>query len=74
MAKQLREVYGSVLAELGEANPDIVVLDADLSGSTKSKPFADRHQDRIINIGISDSSRVYTKAGKAAKGQILFVQ
>ena len=34
MAKQLREVYGTVLAELGETNPDIVVLDADLSGST----------------------------------------
>ena len=39
MAKAIREVYGSVLAELGEKNKDIVVLDADLSGSTKSGIF-----------------------------------
>lgn len=39
MPKQIREVYGSVLAELGETNENIVVLDADLSGSTKSAIF-----------------------------------
>ena len=39
MAKAIREVYGTVLKELGETNPDIVVLDADLSGSTKTALF-----------------------------------
>ena len=73
MAKQLREVYGSVLAELGEANPDIVVLDADLSGSTKSKLFADRHPDRFFNMGIAESNMVSTAAGLAAVGKIPFV-
>jgi len=73
MAKLLREVYGSVLAELGEANPDIVVLDADLSGSTKSKLFADRHPDRFFNMGIAESNMVSTAAGLAAVGKIPFV-
>ena len=39
MGKSIREVYGTVLAELGGANENIVVLDADLSGSTKSGIF-----------------------------------
>lgn len=73
MAKQLREVYGSVLAELGETNPDIVVLDADLSGSTKSKLFADKHPDRFFNMGIAESNMVSTAAGLAAVGKIPFV-
>lgn len=73
MAKQLREVYGSVLAELGEKNPDIVVLDADLSGSTKSKLFADKHPDRFFNMGIAESNMVSTAAGLAAVGKIPFV-
>ena len=73
MAKQLREVYGSVLAELGETNADIVVLDADLSGSTKSKLFADKHPDRFFNMGIAESNMVSTAAGLAAVGKIPFV-
>ena len=40
MGKSIREVYGTVLAELGDTNENIVVLDADLSGSTKSGIFA----------------------------------
>lgn len=73
MAKQLREVYGSVLAELGEKNPDIVVLDADLSGSTKSKLFADKHPDRFFNMGIAESNMVSTAAGLSTVGKIPFV-
>lgn len=73
MAKQLREVYGSVLAELGEQNPDIVVLDADLSGSTKSKLFADKHPGRFFNMGIAESNMVSTAAGLASVGKIPFV-
>ena len=73
MAKQLREVYGTVLAELGETNPDIVVLDADLSGSTKSKLFANAHPDRFFNMGIAESDMVSTAAGLAAVGKVPFV-
>ena len=73
MAKQLREVYGSVLAELGDSNPDIVVLDADLSGSTNSKLFAEKHPDRFFNMGIAESNMVSTAAGLASVGKIPFV-
>ena len=51
MGKSIREVYGTVLAELGDTNENIVVLDADLSGSTKSgiAPF---YSDKYAKIGI----------------------
>ncbi len=73
MAKAIREVYGSVLAELGEKNKDIVVLDADLSGSTKSGVFGKAHPDRFFNMGIAESNMVATAAGLSTTGKIPFV-
>jgi transketolase len=72
MAKAIREVYGSVLAELGEKNQDIVVLDADLSGSTKSGIFGKAFPDRFFNMGIAESNMVATAAGLASVGKIPF--
>lgn len=60
MPKQIREVYGSVLAELGETNENIVVLDADLSGSTKSAIFGKAHPERFFNMGIAEQNMVAT--------------
>jgi len=73
MAKAIREVYGSVLAELGEKNKNIVVLDADLSGSTKSGVFGKAHPDRFFNMGIAESNMVATAAGLSTTGKIPFV-
>jgi len=73
MAKAIREVYGSVLAELGEKNKDIVVLDADLSGSTKSGIFGKAHPERFFNMGIAESNMVATAAGLSTVGKIPFV-
>lgn len=73
MAKAIREVYGSVLAELGETNPEIVVLDADLSGSTKSGIFGKAFPDRFFNMGIAESNMVSTAAGLSVTGKIPFV-
>ena len=73
MAKAIREVYGTVLAELAEKNPDIVVLDADLSGSTKSKIFGQAHPERFFNMGIAESNMVATAAGLSTTGKIPFV-
>ena len=73
MPKQIREVYGSVLAELGETNENIVVLDADLSGSTKSAIFGKAHPERFFNMGIAEQNMVATAAGMAACGKIPFV-
>ena len=73
MAKAIRDVYGAVLSELGEGNRDLVVLDADLSGSTKSGVFGKAHPERFFNMGIAESNMVATAAGLAAAGKIPFV-
>ncbi len=73
MPKQIREVYGSVLAELGETDKNIVVLDADLSGSTKSAIFGKAHPERFFNMGIAEQNMVATAAGMAACGKTPFV-
>ncbi|MEG0778118.1 MAG: transketolase C-terminal domain-containing protein [Oscillospiraceae bacterium] len=73
MSKAIREVYGTVLAELAETNPNIVVLDADLSGSTKSGIFGKAHPERFFNMGIAESNMVATAAGLSTTGKIPFV-
>jgi len=73
MAKAIREVYGTVLAELGEKNKNIVVLDADLSGSTKSGIFGKAFPERFFNMGIAESNMVATAAGLSTIGKIPFV-
>lgn len=67
-----RDAYGEALAELGESNKDIVVLDADLSGSTKTAVFAKKFPERFFNIGIAEQDMMGTAAGLAASGKIPF--
>ena len=73
MARSIRDVYGEVLAELGAENENIVVLDADLSGSTKSKVFGQKFPDRFFNMGIAESDMVACAAGLSTTGKIPFV-
>ena len=73
MGSAIREVYGNVLKELGETNKDIVVLDADLSGSTKSAFFGKAYPERFFNMGIAESNMVATAAGLSTTGKIPFV-
>jgi transketolase len=68
-----RDAYGQVLAELGAENENIVVLDADLSGSTKTSVFAKKFPERFFNMGIAEANMVGTAAGLAAAGKIPFV-
>jgi transketolase len=68
-----RDAYGEVLAELGAQDPSVVVLDADLSGSTKTSQFAKKYPDRFFNMGIAEANMVCTAAGLAAAGKIPFV-
>lgn len=68
-----REAYGRALARLGEENPDIVVLDADLAKSTKTEIFARQFRDRFFNMGIAEQSMMGTAAGLALSGKIPFV-
>jgi transketolase len=69
----LREYYGKALVEIGEENNDIVVLDADLSSSTKTSLFGKKFPDRFFNMGISEQDLMGTAAGLAAGGKIPFV-
>lgn len=71
--KATREAYGEILAQLGEENKDIVVLDADLSGSTKTAVFGKKFPERFFNMGIAEANMVGTAAGLAAAGKIPFV-
>jgi transketolase len=68
-----RDAYGETLAELGAENSDIVALDADLSGSTKTGVFAKKFPGRFFNMGIAEANMVGTAAGLAAVGKIPFV-
>jgi transketolase len=67
-----RVEYGKTLVKLGEGYPDIVVLDADLSGSTQTKHFAQAFPDRFFNMGIAEQDLMGTAAGLALGGKIPF--
>lgn len=68
-----RAAYGKALAELAEKEPNLVVLDADLSGSTMSKDFAAVCPDRFFDMGIAEANMVGVAAGLAACGKKPFV-
>jgi transketolase len=67
-----RDVYGAVLLELGRKNDSIVVLDADLSGSTKTKGFSKAFPERFFNMGISEQDMIGTAGGLSLTGKIPF--
>lgn len=67
-----RDAYGESLAKLGEENSSVVVLDADLSGSTKTSLFAKKFPERFFNMGIAEANMIGTAAGLAAAGKIPF--
>lgn len=73
MGKAIREVYGESLKKYGATNENIVVLDADVSGSTKSAIFGKEYPDRFYNCGISEYAMMGMAAGMAKSGKIPFV-
>jgi len=68
----LREAYGKTLVELGKENPDIVMLDADLSRSTMTQYFAREFPSRSFDCGIAEQNMMGIAAGLAASGKIPF--
>ena len=75
MGEQLyqRDVYGQTLAELGDSNKNIVVMDADLSSSTRTSIFAKKFPERFFNIGVAEQNMMSTAAGIASCGKTVFV-
>jgi transketolase len=73
MEQSTREAYGKTLVELGRQNPDIVVLDADLSKSTMTSLFAKEFPQRFFDCGIAEQNMIGIAAGLAASGKTVFV-
>ena len=67
-----REAYGRALERLGHQRPDLVVLDADLSGSTKTAVFARSFPERFFNFGVAEANMVGNAAGLALSGKLVF--
>lgn len=72
MKKSTRQAYGEALVELGRQNNNIVVLDADLTKSTKTNLFQEAFPERHINVGIAEANLIGTAAGLATCGKIPF--
>ena len=66
-----REAYGNTLKELGAKYPNLVVMDADLSGSTKTSVFAKDYPERFFNMGIAEQNMYGAAAGLALSGKIV---
>jgi len=67
-----RDAYGAALLELGKKRDDVVVLDADLSGSTKTAQFARAFPERFFNLGISEQDLIGTAGGFSLAGKLPF--
>jgi transketolase len=67
-----RDAYGNTLLKLGHEERDIVVVDADLSASTKTNKFAGEFPDRFFNVGCAEQNLIGTAAGLAIAGKIVF--
>lgn len=68
-----REAYGEAIIELGKANPDIYVVDADIGKSCKTVPFSEQLPEQHINVGIAEQNCCGVAAGLATTGKIPFV-
>ena len=70
--KATREGYGDALLEEGSKNNQIIVLDADLSGSTKTNKFSHKFPDRFFNVGVAEQNLVGVAAGFSLAGFVPF--
>ncbi|MBN2858959.1 MAG: 1-deoxy-D-xylulose-5-phosphate synthase [Sphaerochaetaceae bacterium] len=68
MSVAMREAFGKKVAELGKTNDRIVVLDADVSSSTKSGLFGNEFPERFFNVGVAEANMVGVAAGLATAG------
>ena len=67
-----RDAYGSALVELGEKNPNVLVLDADLAAATKTGAFKKAFPERFFDTGIAESNMMGVAAGLATTGYTVF--
>jgi transketolase len=70
--KATREGFGEALVELGKTNPNVVVLTADLSESTKTEEFAKQFPERFFEVGVAEQNMIAIAAGLGTSGKIAF--
>lgn len=73
MEEATRTAFGKALLEFADQYPEMVTVDADLAGSTKTKEFAKKYPKRAFNVGISEQDLIGTGAGLAIAGKKPFV-
>ena len=71
-SESLRDAYGQELAQLGTEDPNLVVLDADLSGSTRTQVFGKKFPERFFNVGVMEPTMVTMASGLALSGRTVF--
>lgn len=71
--EQIRVAYGKALVELGEKDPNVVVLDADMASGTQTHFFRDRFPERFFDVGIAEQNLMNVAAGMTRGGKIPFV-
>ena len=70
VTKATRESFGEALCELAKTNEDIIVLDADLAGATKTSIFKKEFPERFFDCGIAEGNMICVSAGLASAGKI----
>ncbi len=70
--KATRQSYGEALLELGKVNKNVIVLDADVSGATKTNLFAKEFSERFFDMGIAEQDMIATAAGLSTCNKIPF--
>jgi len=73
LGKSTREAFGLALAQLGAADPAVVVVDGDVHNSTRTEHFAKKFPERFFNVGIAESNMVGIAAGLASSGKRAWV-
>lgn len=71
--KPTRDGFGTGLVELGEKNPNVVVLSADLTDSTRAEGFAKKYPERFIEMGVAEQNMATVAAGMGVTGKIAFI-
>src|SRR3990172_13236957 len=71
--KSQRDGFGEALLELGETNPDVVVLTADLSESTRVQSFEKMYPQRFVQVGVAEQNMAGIASGLALSGKIPFM-
>ncbi len=71
--KPSRDGFGNALLELGESDPNVWVLTADVSGSTRTNWFAKKYPDRFVQVGVAEQNMAGVAAGIASCGKLAFV-